>query len=280
MSKPATLREFLAGEFGVELPIRGGPGTQAEPIIVTATDLQQAVDVQMQVLQMLATVRRVSWRLTAQEVVTLAPQTVQTTIETVAHQNAEVVTQQEAICFLLEALPADGTSIALPVASGFEDPRSGVRLPQQLGWLHLQGATDNEPASPGLGWSVAYTALTMKGTVYVFDRGERLESAKVESERVTEEFQVAVADALAMNPGAMVKHQGLFRDTKGHGQCYLAILDVPSDEMAAVLLTVVNGCFVQARLTFAVTERRFGQMAHESMEAFVAAMRPGPAQTS
>ncbi len=111
MPEPASLHEFLTREFGVDLPIRGGPGTQAAPIIVTTTDLQQAVDVQMQVLQLLAKARQVAWRLTAQEVVAHVGRTVQTTIETVAYANSQVVTQREAIHFLLEALPDDGTSI-------------------------------------------------------------------------------------------------------------------------------------------------------------------------
>lgn len=280
MPEPASLQEFLTREFGVDLPIRGGPGTQAAPIVVTTTDLQQAVDVQIQVLQLLAKARRVAWRLTAQEVVAHVGRTVQTTIDTVAYANSQVVTQREAIHFLLEALPDDGTSIALPMASGFVDSRSGVQLPHQLGWLHLQSAIDNESASPGLGWSVAYTALTLQGTVQIYDRGARLTSEDVEAEPFITEFGTAVADALAVSPGALVKHQAVFRDASGRGQCLLAILDVPGDSMSAVLLTVLNGCFVKARLTFDATERQFGQMAHESMEAFVAAIRPGPTKSS
>ena len=66
----------------------------------------------------------------------------------------------------------------------------------------------------------------------------------------------------------------------GRGRCLLAILDVPGDSMSAVLLSARNGCFVKARVTFDATERHFGRMAHESMEAFVDAVRRGPTMAS
>ena len=175
---------------------------------------------------------------------------------------------------MLEALPADAATTSLPSPSGFVDQRSGVGLPYQLGWLHLSGATDNEPDGPGLGWSVAYDSPGIQGTVYVYDRGETQESDDVESERVIDEFRSAVADALAVNPGAGVKHQAMFKDTSGRSRCLLAILDLPGESMSAVLLTVRNGCFVKARMTFDARMREYGRMAHESMEAFVDAVRP------
>jgi hypothetical protein len=280
MSEPGSLREFLIKEFGIELPIQGGTGTEDAPIVITATDLQDAVDVQMQVLGCLGSARRVAWRLKAQEVTVAEQRIVQATIETVGYASQAVIAVHEAIYFGLEALPASSAATALPVATEFVDSRSGVRLPQQLGWLHRGHATDNEPADPGLGWTVTYDALTMKGTVYIYDRGEPLATDDVESERVIGEFQMAVDDALEVNSGAEVKHQAVFRDPAGCGRCLLAVLDVPGDSMSAVMLTVRNGCFVKGRVTFDATERQFGRIAHESIEAFVDALRPEPAMTS
>jgi len=201
-------------------------------------------------------------------------------IETVALHEHEVVNEKEARYFVLEALSADDTTFSLPAPRGFVDPRSGLRLPCQLGWLHLNGATDNEPDRPGLGWSVAYDSLAAQGTVYVYDRGGRLDSEDVESARVVEEFRLAVADEIDATPGSEVKHHALFNDPSGRGLCLLAILDLPGDSMSAVLLTISHGCFVKARILFDATEREFGRMAHESMEAFVNAVRPHRAMTS
>jgi hypothetical protein len=282
MHMPATetLRDRLLREFGVDLPIRDGSGQQAEPIVVTAADLHEAVDTQMEVLRCLGEARRVAWRLIGLELVSAAPRVVRADIETVAPHEQEFVNRQEARYFVLEALSAEDTTFSLPAPSGFLDPRSGVRLPAQLGWLHLSGANDNEPDSPGLGWTVAYDSFAIQGTVYVYDKGERQDTDDVESARVAAEFRSAVADAIDVNPGAEVKHQAVFKDSSGRGRCLLAILDLPGDSMTAVLLTTSNGCFVKARVTFDATEREFGRMAHESMEVFVDAVRPHPAMTS
>ena len=280
MSTTETLRERLLSDFGVDLPIRDGTGIRGAPIVVAGANLQHCVDVQMQVLHCLGKGRRAAWRLLGQEVVAPERRVVRAAIETVVAHEQEVVTQQEAIYFVLEALPQDGTTLSLPVPSGFVDPRSGVRLPSQLGWLHLSSATDSEPRSPGRGWTVAYESLVIEGTVHVYDQGGRQHTDDVESARVVEEFRSVVAEALGANPGAEIEHQAMFRNPSGRGLCFLAILDLPGDSMTAVLLTVQNGCFVKARLTFDATEREFGRMAHESMEAFVDAVRPGPATTS
>jgi hypothetical protein len=280
MPATETLRDRLLRESGVDLPIHDGSGEQAEPIVVTATDLQQAVDVQMEVLRRLGEARRAAWRLVGQEIFSPALKIVRADIETVAPHEHEVVIGKEARYFVLEALSADDTTFSLPAPRGFVDPRSGLRLPCQLGWLHLNAATDNEPDSPGLGWSVAYESFAIQGTVYVYDRGERQDTDDVESARVVAEFRSAVADAFRVNPAAELKHQAICKDSAGRGRCLLAILDLPGDSMSAVLMTTSNGCFVKARVTFDATEREFGRMAHESMEAFVDAVRPQHAMTS
>ena len=247
MPATETLRERLLREFGVDLPIRDGSGHEVEPIVVTAGDLQEAVDTQMDVLRCLGEAHRVAWRLKGQELVSAERKIVRADIETVAPHEHEIVSGNEARYFVLEALSADCTTFSLPVPTGFADPRSGVRLPAQLGWLHLSDATDNEPDSPGLGWSVAYDSLAIQGTVYVYDRGARLRTDDIESARVVDEFRAAVADAFSVNPTAELKHQVMFKESSGRARCYLAILDLPGDSMSAVLLTTSNGCFVKAR---------------------------------
>lgn len=272
MSTTPSLRERLRNEFGVELPIHGGPGLESAPIVVTVRDLQDAVDVQMRVLDCMGKGSGAAWRLIGQEVVAPEQGVVRAAIESLVARDQEIVTRQEDIYFVLMALPRGAATTSLPTPGGFVDPRSGVRLPSQLGWLHLTGAIDNEPASPGLGWSVAYGAPVMQGTVCVYDRQERNLADAVESQRVIDEFRSAVVDALSANPAAELKHQALFKDSSGRGLCHLAILDLPGNSMSAVLLTALNGCFVKMRLTFDATEKQFGRMAHESMEAFVDAV--------
>lgn len=276
MSGSEALRDRLLREFGVDLPIRGGPGREAAPIVVTAGDLQDAVDVQMQVLRCVGMGSRAAWRLTGQEVITPGRGIVRAVIDTVMVREHGVVTGQEAVYFMLDALPADALTTSLPAPSGFVDPHSRIHLPCQLGWLHLCNTPSKERGDPGVASSVAYDSVAIQGTVDVYDRGGRQVTDDVESAPVIGEFQLAVAGALSATPGAEVKNRAMFRDRSGRGRCLLAIVDLPGDSMSAVLLTLRNGCFVKACMTFDATEREFGRIAHESMEAFVEVVRPGP----
>ena len=124
MQMPATetLRDRLLREFGVDLPIRDGSGQEAEPIVVTAADLQEAVDTQMEVLRCLGEAHRVAWRLIGQELVSAARKIVRADIETVAPHEHEVVSRKEARYFVLEALSADGTTFSLPVPTRVRGP--------------------------------------------------------------------------------------------------------------------------------------------------------------
>lgn len=274
MSATESLRERLHRQFGVDLPIRGGTGLAAAPIVVTSDALQDAVDVQVQVLNCLARGGGAAWRLVGHEIV--GPRLVRADIDTLVVNAGQAVGRREAIHFALEALPVDAATTSLPPPSGFVDPRSGLRLPCQLGWLHLVAATDQEPDEPGRGWSVAYDSPVVQGSVYVYDRGEHLDSDDLESARVIDEFRSAVSDALADHPDAGIQHQALFKDESGRGRCLLAILDLPGNSMSGVLLTVWNGHFVRAHVSFDASVREFGRMARESMEAFVDAVRPAP----
>jgi hypothetical protein len=89
-----------------------------------------------------------------------------------------------------------------------------------------------------------------------------------------------VTAALQANPGGSVKHQAVFRDPAGEHRCLMSIIDLPGTQLTAALLTVSRGRFVKARITFDATEATIARMAHESIEAFVDAVRPPVARTS
>ena len=280
MPDDGTLREFLKRSFQVDLPIRGGDGNRATPIVVETPVLQAAVDVMAAVLRCVGVARRVGWRLLDFEVVSSADQLVRAGIETVRFEDGKVVSQLEGFYFVLAALPSDSTAIDLPAARGFVDPRSGVHLPMQLGWMHLHAMTDNEPLQHGLGWTVAYAGLSIEGTCYIYDHGDPVSSDTLADARVAGEFNDVVTTALQAAPGASVKHQAVFRGPTGEQRCLMAILDLPGSELTAALLTVSRGCFVKARITFDATEAIIARMAHESIEAFVDAARPPAARAS
>lgn len=268
------LREMLLRDFGVDLPIAGGGGRRADPIVVTTATLQEAVDVQMQVHRCIGKGRQIAWRLEDTTVADPATKLVRAGLETVTFLEDQVKTNGEGLYFVFEALPAGASAAVLPAPTGFTDPGCGLRLPHQLAWLHLGAVTDNEPEAPGLGQSVAYGALGLKGTVYVYDLRQPLHTEDVEQERVVAQFRQAVGDALKVNADAKVTRHGVVRDASGQGRCLMAVLDLPGEEMSMVLMTVRNGCFVKGRITFGTTEQQFGRMAQDCAAAFMDAVRP------
>ena len=272
MSDALTLRERLLRDFGVDLPIHGGTGRRDAPIVVSTADLQSAVDVQMTAIGCFGKGRGIAWRLVEQEIVDAGLRTVRVGIETVEIGERDVTTQQEACYFALDAMPTNGTVMSLPAPSGFVDPSSGLRLPYQLGWLQFDGSTDNEPAHPGLGWSVAYGGLGIQATVYAYDQGKAIEPNDLESERVQGEFRTAVEGVLGVNPGASVVKQGLIGDASARGRFLLAVLELPEEKLSAALLTVRNGYFVKARLTWQAKEAEIHRMAQETIGAIIDAV--------
>lgn len=280
MADEGTLRDFLKRTFGIELPISGGDGNQASPIVIEAPVLQSAVEVMRTVLSCIGLARQVGWRLVELEVLAPDDKLVRAGIETIQVEDGEPGAQREGLYFVLEALPGGSTAIDLPPPREFVDRRSGVQLPTQLGWLHFHDVTDNEPRQPGLGWTLSYTGLRMEGTIYIYDHGTPLTSDALGEERVIGEFNDVVAAVLQANPGGSVKHQAVFRDPAGVHRCLMAIIDLPGTQMTAALLSVSRGCFVKARITFDATEAAIARMAHESIEAFVDAVRPPAARAS
>ena len=63
------LRDFLKRAFQVDLPIRGGDGNEATPVVVAAPALPVAVEVMAVVLRCLGVARRIGWRLVDLEIV-------------------------------------------------------------------------------------------------------------------------------------------------------------------------------------------------------------------
>ena len=274
------LRDFLKRAFQVDLPIRGGDGNEATPVVVAAPALPAAVEVMAVVLRCLGVARRIGWRLVDLEIVSPEKKLVRAGIETLQLVDQQYVVLREGVYFALDALATDSTSIDLPAPRDFVDPRSGVRLPTQLGWLHFFNATDDELQKPGLGSSVSYAGLRIEAMVSVYDNGQPLPSEDLADQRVVAEYAEVVSALIDASPGATVKHEARFLDPAGGHRCLMTIIDLPGSQMTSALLTTRRGCFVKARITFDATEAAIARMAHESIEAFVEAVRPAAARAS
>lgn len=275
MSDSKTLHDILLEDFSLDLPIHGGTGKKASPIVITSPTLQEAVDVQMQVLRCLGMGRGVAWRVIEQEVLQSSAKTVSVGIETMQFTERKVTIRKEGCYFVLDALRPGANACSLPEPSGFRDPRSGFKLPYQLAWLHFQNATDDEPQYPGLGTSVAFGGLGIKATIYIYATAIPPPlDASVESERVIDEFQTAVGDALGMNEGATVLSSGLVSGTAGSPSFALAVLQLSDEAPSWVILTAREGFFVKARITCKGKDSHILQMAQESIGALMQEIHP------
>jgi hypothetical protein len=275
MSKSDSLHDLLLADFGLDLPILGGAGKKASPVVITSPTLQEAVDVQMQVLRCLGIGRRVAWRVVEQEVLQSADRTVRVGIETIQFTGQEFASLRESYYFILKAMRADATACSLPEPSGFSDSRSGIRLPYQLGWLHFKNAVDNEPQHPGLGTAAAFGGTAIKAHVYIYASVDPpAADAGVDSGRVIEELRRAVGDALGMDERSTVRSSRFVGNSSGAPRFAIAVLEQPEEQTSWVVLTVKGGYFVKGRITSQGEDACIHQMAHESIVALMNEIHP------
>ena len=274
--RPMALREMLQRDFGVDLPISGGGGRRVDPIVVHTSSLQEAVDVQMQVHRCIGKGRRIAWRLEDTTVAEPERKLVRSGLETVIFLDDQVRTNGEALYFIFEALGDGGTTVSLPAPSGFHDPGSGLRLPYQLGWLHLDGATDYESRAPGYGHSATYGGLGAELTVYVYTGGQPPSENGVSAPEVHSEFERAISDIQKARGVADEPHRSVIPDRHGTARFLFASMLLPDDVMTYVMLGARHGHFVKVRLSCNTPEQKINELMWESLEALMAALFDEP----
>lgn len=273
--KKAPWRERFREDFGIDLPISGGGGDRHAPVVVTAATPQQAVDVQAAFLRCLGRGQCVAWRYLAQELIDDPFRGVRVEIERVELTEKEVVTEQANYYFAWQGPAADTALLIPPLPSGHLDPRSSLVLPYELEWLHLDAVTDNEAEQPGLGVSAAYGGVGGKAMLYLYDGGQRVDSA--DPVRIEEEFRRAVGDALRIMEGASIGGAWQMPDDAALAKWRLAILELPDGRLSAVVLGVAQGVFIKGRVTWDATEETLEEMGHACVRAITE--RVGPVRT-
>ena len=277
MTEPSmTLREMLQRDFGVDLPISGGGGRRADPIIVNTSSLQEAVDVQMQVHRCIGKGRRIAWRLEDTTVADPEQKLVRSGLETVIFLEDQVRTNGEALYFIFTALADGVTTASLPAPSGFRDPGSGLRLPYQLGWLHFDGATDYESRAPGYGHSAAYGGPGTELTVYVYTGGRPPSENGVDAPEVRAEFERAIGDVQKTRAGANEPRRSEVPDRHGTVRFLFASMMLPDDLMTYVMLGARHGHFVKVRLSCNTPEQKINEQMWQSFDALMTALFEQP----
>lgn len=180
-----SLKDKLLNDWNLDLPISGGYGTApTDAIVVEAADPHVAGLAQLVTLRGIGNGRGVMWRRKQRAIA--APGIESVDVETVGLGANGLVRGEQRYYF--DTTPAQRT------AGGFADNRviahvdhSGIALPYELGWLHMDSYTDYDEAR--LGSSVEYNAPGITATVYLYDMGDKNLPANLDDPRFRTEFE-------------------------------------------------------------------------------------------
>lgn len=201
-----SFRERIKLDFGLDLPIGSGSrSSRADPLVILAPDRHTVAVTEMLVLRCLGIVLERLWRVRSRNSLDGQWRNIeQVKIETVHLTPTEIITQQVSHYFDVAASAASEGSVQdrerqmyMPV--GFVDVASGIVFPYEIGWMHFAEAIANEPAHPGLGQTIQYTALNSKGSVYVNDKNIGDFPDVFDPEFLTPEFNAAASDVFEFN---------------------------------------------------------------------------------
>jgi hypothetical protein len=238
------LKDMLQRDFGLELKIAGGYGqSRRDPIVVLDSNPIDASMTEMQVLRGLGMGRRIYWRALARTPLDNGQLSLeQIKIEAKKVTASELITTRENYYFDVSKAAVHGK--CLPEVIAFSDNRTKLGLPYELGWLHYDGVTDNEPTTPGMGQSIAYGAQGIKATVYLYDKKRRDIPADIDASVVRDELEIAVSNIIELTPtasqaGELAKDRNLLIQTFN--------ID---GELSLIGIGVFQGKFIKLRMTF------------------------------
>lgn len=246
MQNERTLREQIKADFGIDIPVTHGSGKQADPIFIAEHDAQKFAFYQSKLVGIICVTRNAQWRLLGKELHGDGGSVLEKfTIETIQLTEQEQISNVESFYFDVSAVSLDGKTS--PV-SGVVSPNESFFIPYEMGWLHLDGVTNNEVSAPGLGVSLAYNAPGIKATVYIYSKNLPVIPRDLSETIVQNEFIQANRDLLQNNPNVEAwpdpptQNENLIRFYKTNAQ---------GDGVTLVSLTTTDNNFVKIRLTWA-----------------------------
>lgn len=178
-------------------------------------------------------------------------------IETKRPEGNNTVTQKERIEFDITTVKLRSSTTPYPSTPIVNFSGS---LPYQLGWLHFDSTTNNEPENPGLGESFFYGAPGTKATVYFYDPGLKRQGKKPANETVSKEFSEAEKDLLSVYPDAKPVEDTITK----YGFRYRSYL--VGQDRTYLALRAFQGGFVKFRATI-VNDPLLIQTLGQSLEA-------------
>lgn len=235
---------MLKRDFDLELNIASGSGkSRDDPIIVLDFNSLEASRTVMKLLMGLGMGRGILWRVLARNLFKHNKFSIeQIEIETKDITDTEIITTRENYYFDVSKVITYQDH--LPDVIAFSDEGVKLDFPFELGWLHFKGITDHESLVSGLGKGIAYGALGIKATVYVYDNTRSDISDDIDSSiDVQKEFKRAVFDFIEANPTA--GSSGELSIYKG----FLIQAFSIGENFSIIGLSVFSGKFIKLRIT-------------------------------
>jgi hypothetical protein len=243
-SNSMNLKDMLHRDFGLDLMITGGFGQSPnDPIVVTANNYKDAVLTELLVLRGIGKGRGILWKIVNKTIQKQENSWLEKIkIETKQITEKEIITQRENYYFTVN-MPAPEKEL-FPMAADFKTGATGFSLPFAISWLHFNQLINNEPHAPGLGHTVAYSALGIKATIFIYNKGLSDFPQSVDSPVVRNEFREAVIDIIKAHPESELIGPLEESDT--------IILQnvVRGDDQGLVAIMIHQGMFVKLRVTY------------------------------
>jgi hypothetical protein len=256
------------------IPLTGGRGRLDDPFVLTSVTPADAALAQLQVLHALGKQQRRSWRLKGLSLYEAQDaQLIEASVVLLNLHPDGPTLERTAHYFRLPAIADLSSVLAVRDAGGYRDRRSGLLLPFQLSWLHLEHAVDHEATTPGRGCSGGYETEGVQGTVYLYDQGEPVTTADLDSPRFLAEFADATRQIKSVLPDAEYLDAGVAPAGLQKRGAVIAMFKLPEARETGLLLTVRSRVFVKCRFSWqAVPELR--KMTVEAMAELVASLPP------
>ena len=183
------LAERIRKDFGFEVSVIGGNGTNTNPWYIIEPDSERAALHTMQLLTAFSSIQSALWRLDKSQPLDEAPDQMRVVVDRIRFQDEKPVVERVPYYVQFDMPAAQVNPLTV---LGCVQPQVGLVLPYQLGWLHYQGATESMPMDvSGTGYAAPYGAPGIEATVFLYRSASAFPDTKLDVQDIASEFAEA-----------------------------------------------------------------------------------------
>ena len=252
------LRQLLKADFGIEVLVQGGTGLADDPFIIEPCSATDATRTQLNLLRGLERGRGELWRLL--EAKPVAPAVQRLRIKTVLFTPDEIINETRGYYFdvsRVDGIPDAGTPL-----TEWEDPRTTFFAVYQIGWLHFDRATPNNPSKDVLDTSLHYSSVGAKATIYMYDSADPFTRERSREECRAKELESVCDEIRAIQPNL----EAPWRFEIAGPFAFQAFLSGENITIAGI--AVLDRLFLKLRLTF-FDDSKMRELMHETVQDVV-----------